>query len=51
MPRSGGRFSRYQVRPAERKVPGETVLTRISSPASSAERFLLTLVIAAFDAV
>src|SRR5439155_10362853 len=37
--------------PSERKEPGETVFTRISSGASESDRFLLTLVIAAFDAV
>src|SRR6266436_5072153 len=37
--------------PSERNDPGETVFTRISSGASDSDRFLLMLVIAAFDAV
>ena len=32
-------------------MPGETVFTRISSGANVSDRFLLMLVIAAFDAV
>src|SRR6476661_7733127 len=41
----------YLSRPSDRKVPGETVFTRISSGARCSDRFLLMLVNAALAAV